>query len=374
MNKDSSDSGEAAGTGSCPADPALGSGANEWACTHDNVTGRTWEVKTDDNGLRDKDHGYSWYDTNPATNGFNPGKQDGGICFDDANRDCDTQGYTQDVNTTALCGFSDWRMPTREELRSIVDYEVGLPAIDTAFFPNTGAFFWSASGFTGSSIFAWLLNFISGNDDLNDKDVARQIRLVRGGLSLLPGPGQAPCNASLPEATPTTDFTVKGDGTAVHNKTGLMWMRCELEQTWNGTGCDDPLSFMGHTCTDALTAVNTSTFAGFDDWRLSNIKELASIVEIQCINPSINATVFPNTPSLFFWSATGLAGDLDLAWFLDFDDGNDDIDFKINAGRVRWVRGGQLFDAFDGTLLGARAASRQQAAAARDHPDAVVSW
>ncbi|MBP8283259.1 MAG: hypothetical protein KAX46_05010, partial [Chromatiaceae bacterium] len=42
-----------------PAAAALGSGANDWACTRDNVTGLTWEVKTNDGGLRDQDWTYS---------------------------------------------------------------------------------------------------------------------------------------------------------------------------------------------------------------------------------------------------------------------------------------------------------------------------
>ncbi len=65
-------------------------------------------------------------------------------------------------------------------------------------------------------------------------------------LSLLTGPVQAACNVNLPATIPDGDFTLNADGTAVHDKTGLMWMRCELEQTWNGTGCDDPDSFMGY--------------------------------------------------------------------------------------------------------------------------------
>ncbi|CAK8712687.1 hypothetical protein GKODMF_04265 [Candidatus Electrothrix gigas] len=40
-----------------------------WACVKDNVTGLIWEVKTDDDGLHDKDDTFTWYNTNSATNG-----------------------------------------------------------------------------------------------------------------------------------------------------------------------------------------------------------------------------------------------------------------------------------------------------------------
>ena len=69
-------SGELAGAGDCPDDPIPGNGNNEWACTQDNVTGLMWEVKTDDEGLRDRDWKYSWYNTDTSTNGGHAGSPD----------------------------------------------------------------------------------------------------------------------------------------------------------------------------------------------------------------------------------------------------------------------------------------------------------
>ncbi len=44
-----------------------------WACVKDNVTGLIWEVKTNDGGLHDRNNTYTWYNTDPATNGGRPG-------------------------------------------------------------------------------------------------------------------------------------------------------------------------------------------------------------------------------------------------------------------------------------------------------------
>lgn len=53
-------SGEHANSGACPANPALGSGANEWGCTYDNNTGLMWEVKVDNAAhLRHQSHTYT---------------------------------------------------------------------------------------------------------------------------------------------------------------------------------------------------------------------------------------------------------------------------------------------------------------------------
>ena len=97
-----------------PDTAILGTNPTDWACTRDNVTGRTWEVKTDDDGLRDQDHTYTWYNPDSTANGGNAGTEDTGAgvgsdnCFDNAR--CDTQKYTDDVKSAGPCGFSDWRM------------------------------------------------------------------------------------------------------------------------------------------------------------------------------------------------------------------------------------------------------------------------
>jgi len=43
--------------------------ATQWSCVKDNVTGLMWEVKTTSPGLHNTNNTYTWYDTNPNTNG-----------------------------------------------------------------------------------------------------------------------------------------------------------------------------------------------------------------------------------------------------------------------------------------------------------------
>ncbi|MCP4697528.1 MAG: DUF1566 domain-containing protein [Gammaproteobacteria bacterium] len=53
--------------------------------------------------------------------------------------------------TLVLAGHTDWRLPSRQELISIVAYGRYDPAIDTDFFPDTRSnSYWSASYWTGS--------------------------------------------------------------------------------------------------------------------------------------------------------------------------------------------------------------------------------
>ncbi|GLX80234.1 hypothetical protein tinsulaeT_35740 [Thalassotalea insulae] len=111
--------------------------STEWTCVLDNVTGLMWEVKSSDGGLRDKFNTYSFYD--PMYSGVNKGTKNGGTCTGNS---CDTSSFVSEVNEVGLCGHNDWRLPTRMELISIVDYSSGQSelTIDTNFFPNTQIF------------------------------------------------------------------------------------------------------------------------------------------------------------------------------------------------------------------------------------------
>ena len=147
----------------------------------DNVTGLMWEVKTT-SGLQSRAHTYTWYNSTGVNDGGLAGTANGGTCFDVIN--CDTEKFVAAVNAAALCGASDWRLPDKEELSSLVDSSVAFPgpAIDTGWFPNTAAFlYWSASPFASYSFDAWRVSFNTGSVLNFNKNNAFSVRLVRGG-------------------------------------------------------------------------------------------------------------------------------------------------------------------------------------------------
>ena len=167
----------------------LPAGAILWSCVRDNHTGLIWEVKTDDDGLHDKDDRYTWFSTNSSTNGGHVGYENdgGGTCHGyDANNSatyCNTQAFVARVNTQSLCGASDWRMPSREELVNIVDFGSFDPAIDTNYFPNTIEFpsYWTGSPFADRGDYSWNVRFQTGWDSYSDSDRSIAVRLVRSG-------------------------------------------------------------------------------------------------------------------------------------------------------------------------------------------------
>lgn len=162
------------------AKAVLGKKPKDWACTLDNVTGLMWEVKTNDGGLRDKDNGYTWYNPDYTTNGGDEGAQrDTYLCTGI----CNTYTYQQAVNAIKLCGKSDWRLPTVDELTSLL-YFGSHDAIDRTYFPNTDRLFTDWEYLTSSTVarynyFIWTVAFQVGGIGTTRKAINGYVQLVR---------------------------------------------------------------------------------------------------------------------------------------------------------------------------------------------------
>ena len=152
-----------------------------WSCVRDNHTGLIWEIKVDDPAhLHHVGHWYTWYNPDANANGGSAGVQDGGTC---AGSDCDTHGFVEAVNVAGLCGANDWRMPTRQELMSILDNGRSFPAFDSDSFPNlaNNIFVWSSTPAAWNPDHAWRIGVGSGRVQIGSKASGTYLRLVRTG-------------------------------------------------------------------------------------------------------------------------------------------------------------------------------------------------
>jgi hypothetical protein len=133
-------------------------------CVIDNITGLTWEGKTA-TGTRAGSATFTNYDNTAQAQFWN-----GSAYVNPTQTDIDAAsnavGYKNAVNASALCGYTDWRLPTADELQSLVDYSVAYPGptIDGTWFPNTPSYcwYWSASPYAGGASGAWFVFFFSG--------------------------------------------------------------------------------------------------------------------------------------------------------------------------------------------------------------------
>lgn len=97
----------------------------------------------------------------------------------------------------------------------------------------------------------------------------------------------------------------------------------------------------------AQSYCNQLTTGGRLGWRLPTIQELASLVDPNATSaPSLPAGYpFQNVQSSIYWSATTNAVNASNAWFVNFLDGDVDIDVKSDLNVFVWcVRGGQGVD------------------------------
>ncbi len=140
------------------------------------------------------------------------------------------------------------------------------------------------------------------------------------------------CRDTISASTPNNRFVVNGDEVE-DTETGLIWQRCSLGQAGNDcTGyANDSYTWQG-----ALQAGGSAP-----PWRVPNINELRSIVEEKCYGPAINLTVFPNTVSSHYWSASPSASNSDYAWSVHLGGGCSYDSNKSGLKHVRLVRGGQ---------------------------------
>jgi Protein of unknown function (DUF1566) len=165
------------------ASAVMGAAANDWACTRDNVTGLTWEVKTG-SGLRAGTHQYTWFSTNAAVNGGNAGDDTnpGGTCGNTLPF-CHTEAYITAVNA-GMCNATDWRLPSQRELLTLVKADGSSPSVDATYFPGTAALlYWSGTSYVPYAQAAWTVNFneTNGYALTQDKRNWWYVRLVRGG-------------------------------------------------------------------------------------------------------------------------------------------------------------------------------------------------
>lgn len=181
-----------------------------------------------------------------------------------------------------------WRLPTPNELLTIVDINRYNPAVDITFFPDTYIkYFWTSPTFAWYYDEKWYIDFTTGYPHSTGNEMKFSVRCVRG--KTLP-------NANFIISSEEDDIIV------TDTSTGLIWQKTYKRKNWQ----------------EALDYCENLTYAGFSDWRVPNKNELLSLVNYNKYKP---ATDFPDTPfgeyDNFISSSTNLK-DTKTVWGVNF--------------------------------------------------------
>ncbi len=146
----------------------------------------------------------------------------------------------------------------------------------------------------------------------------------------------------------TLSYTDNGDGTITDHNTGLMWEKLSFDDSIH----DMRTAYTWDKAFARVAALNTANFAGHNDWRLPNVRELQSIVNYErpdpAVSPAFNNKCTPGatilsgscTANALYWSSSSLKIGPASAWDVAFDTGIVEDADKRRAMHVRAVRGG----------------------------------
>ncbi len=253
----------------------LDSSATKWYGVLDNITGLMWEVKSDGGGLHDKDNKYTWYDSNPAVNYGEIGANGPGAV------DC-TQEFVAAVNAENYLGYSDWRMPTLEELKSIVDKSKGMPTINTNYFPRTmSTSYWSGSSnvSAAATVHAWYIWFVNGSESYNGKAAYYHVRLVRDASGNGLDPQETEKNAEW--------FLIDNDKGVQRRNDWWNYLEDQWKRAFNQeiTGLGNILNNPGD---EKIKHIFNQKEAYFEDYSLTNLSGLEFLTNLEFLSCANN--------------------------------------------------------------------------------------
>ena len=220
------------------------------------------------------------------------------------------------TETFDLAGYDDWRLPTIKEQYSLIIFS----GVDPSGYEGT-----STDGlvpFIDNDYFDFAYGDTDAGERIIDSQYASSNLYVDGellfgvnfadgrikgyGLQMPFGPGEKTFFVTYVRGNDTYGinyFQNNGDGTISDNSTGLMWT-----QNDNGEGVN---------WEDAISYAENREIAGYNDWRLPDVKELQSIVDYTrspgttnsaSIDPLFNCTEITNEADQvdypFYWSST----------------------------------------------------------------------
>lgn len=239
----------------------------------DNVTGLMWQDNSDVISIQKSWLTQEKYDT--AAYGDTSGDTASSYC-----------------KNLTLGNYTDWRLPSKRELESIIDYANYSPALDTtvfSYFSNEN--YWTSYTDTQSTLSVYV-RFREGTTGNSNKLTNNYIRCTRS--TEIPRPHLAHSYGTVKDSV--------------------------NEREWQDDYSDNSGVIKNTTWENAINYCENLTLDSKEDWRLPNINELKSIVDLRQSFPSIDKTAFLKTEATNYASSTSyISNPNNIAWFVTFN-------------------------------------------------------
>ncbi|MDP2102501.1 MAG: DUF1566 domain-containing protein [Methylotenera sp.] len=280
------------------------------------------------------------------------------------------------LNEAQKYAVQGWRVPSVDELKSLrycangfEEYgEHGICKGDRKAkayhnsFDMAGSMYGSSTETKALSRNYWLVSFEEAGSLIPAPMMPLYYRLVRDD-GPLPQPVAVPADQNptpkqevIVKSAPVKQRFVAENDIVKDKQTKLIWQRCSVGQTWDGTSCKG---------TAIKLNFNEAQQQANNHWRLPTVRELASLrqcssgfddsnskdlqdkgfkVAASCKPDAVRPTIAPefnHTPDDIYWTQSEFQGDSARAWSVGFGIGYVSHDFKNSKNAIRLVRDGK---------------------------------
>jgi hypothetical protein len=237
--------------------------------------------------------------------------------------------YVEEMNQGRVLGRSDWKLPGRKALFSLISHVHVNPALpgDHPFTDVFTGYYWTGVPVARLPSEAWYVHLGGGRVFKGMKQGSYMVWPVAGG-----GDGECAALEETGGALGESRF-LSSEETALDRLTGLEWTRVARSE-------------QGHmdwrSALEAVSVINARGTFGHFDWRLPNVRELESLVCLVTHSPALPVGHPFEHVGSSYWTSTTSTYEPSYAWVLHMEDGAVGVGFKQNRGFSLWpVRDGK---------------------------------
>ncbi|MDP3481567.1 MAG: DUF1566 domain-containing protein [Desulfoprunum sp.] len=256
--------------------------------------------------------------------------------------------FIKEMNHSELYGFSDWKLPNRKELFSLMSHETINPSLPRLhpFMNVFSGYYWTSTSSARLPKQAWYIHLGGARVFLGIKYSSYMVWPVRLADSVdaqIFQTGQRNCyeetgetidcqntgqDGQFQSGLPCAGPRFREDANLVYdNATELIWLK-------NANFNNAMLDWRG--AVDLVEKMNSECQYGYNDWRLPNIVELESLTDMAHHSPALPvAHPFKNVQE-FYWSSTTSMYETRYAWVLYMRDGAVGVGFKPLSEFYLW--------------------------------------